>query len=235
MSEHAEKHVEKPDEHRMKTDDQRGLGENPIIGRIKRHPLLTEFAILIVMTAVIGGYLYLQDLGSRIYIEKAEISGQVISISSPVSGTIDKFYVSEGDRVANGQRLALVGNETVYARTNGLVIWINNAPGQMTGPSSPLVKMIDTDDMRLVGRVQEDKGLKDIRPGQRVTFTVDAFGDKKYEGFVDSIGMSAREGDIVFSISDKRQEREFEVKALFDAQAYPELKNGMSAKMWIVK
>jgi len=39
----------------------------------------------------------------------------------------------------------------------------------------------------------------------------------------------------VFSISDKRESREFEVKALFDSQAYPELKNGMSARMWIEK
>lgn len=228
MSTHEEKHREKPDEHKE-------LGENPIIGRIKRHPLLAEFAIFIVIAAVVGGYLYWQDLQSKIYIEKAEVSAQVISLSSPAAGTIEKFYVSEGDRVANGQRLALVGNETVYSRTNGLVIWINNAPGQMATSQTPIVKMIDTDDMRLVGRVEEDKGLKDIRPGQHVVFTVDAFGDRKYEGTVDTVGMSAREGDIVFSISDKRESREFEVKALFDTQAYPELKNGMSAKMWIEK
>jgi hypothetical protein len=39
----------------------------------------------------------------------------------------------------------------------------------------------------------------------------------------------------VFSISDKREEREFEVRAIYDTNAYPELKNGMSAKMWIYK
>jgi hypothetical protein len=43
------------------------------------------------------------------------------------------------------------------------------------------------------------------------------------------------QSDIVFSISDKREEKEFEVKATFDADAYPELKNGMSAKMWVYK
>ncbi|MDD5172448.1 MAG: HlyD family efflux transporter periplasmic adaptor subunit [Candidatus ainarchaeum sp.] len=228
MSTHEEKHREKPDEHKE-------LGENPIISRIKRQPFLTEFVIFIVIAAVVGGYLYWQDLQSKIYIEKAEISAQVISLSSPFAGTIEKFYVTEGDRVANGQRLAVVGNQTVYARTNGLIIWIKNAPGQMTGPQDPIVKMIDTDAMRVVGRVQEDKGLKDVRPGQHVIFIVDAFGDKKYEGFVDTVGMSARQEDIVFSISDKRESREFEVTALFDTQAYPELKNGMSAKMWIVK
>ncbi|NYZ74190.1 efflux RND transporter periplasmic adaptor subunit [Candidatus Micrarchaeota archaeon] len=228
MSEHME-------HHEAKHKEEAGLGENPVIARIKKHPLLTEFVIIIVVAALIGGYLYWQDSQSRIYIEKAQITAPIISISPPLSGTIDKFYVSEGDRVSNGQRLAVVGNQTVYAMTNGLVIWINNAPGQMATPQTAIVKMIDTDELRLVGRVQEDRGLKDIRPGQHVVFTVDAYGDRKYEASVDSIGLSAREGDIVFSISDKRESREFEVKALFDTQAYPELKNGMSARMWVYK
>ncbi len=50
---------------------------------------------------------------------------------------------------------------------------------------------------------------------------------------VEAVAPSSRTGDIVFSISDKRQEQEFEVRVSYDVAAYPELKNGMSAKMWI--
>ena len=212
-----------------------GIGENPVISRIKRHPLLTEITIVIVLAAIAGGYLYLQDIESKIYIEKAEISAPLISLSAPAYGQIGKFYVQEGDRVSKGQRLALVGNDTVYAGTAGLVLWVKNTPGQMTGPGDPIVKMIDTSELRVVGRIQEDKGLRDVHPGQRVVFTVDAFGDRKYEAVVDSVALSARTQDIVFSISDKREPREFEVKALFDSNAYSELKNGMSARMWVIK
>jgi len=209
--------------------------ENSMISQIKKHPLITELAFVLVLAALIGGYLYWQDLQGKIYIEKAEISAPIIALGASTSGIVEKFYVQEGDRVSEGQRLALVGNQTIYARTRGIVIWIKNTPGQFVSPQDATIKMIDTSQMRLVGRIQEDKGLKDIRPGQRVRFTVDAFGSKEYEAFVDSVGVSARQSDIVFSISDKRETKEFEVRALFDTQAYSELKNGMSAKMWIYK
>ena len=66
-------------------------------------------------------------------------------------------------------------------------------------------------------------------------FTVDAYGAKEYHGVVDSVSPTARTSDIVFSISDKREEKQFDVKVKYDIYAYPELKNGMSVKMWIYK
>jgi multidrug resistance efflux pump len=95
--------------------------------------------------------------------------------------------------------------------------------------------MIDTRQLRITGQVQEDKGLKDILPGQYVEFTVDAYPDVRYQGMVEKVAPAARVGDIVFSISDKRQEQDFDVTVSYDVNAYPELKDGMSAKMWIYK
>ena len=89
--------------------------------------------------------------------------------------------------------------------------------------------------MRIVGRLEEDKGLKDVKVGQRVVFEVDAFGTKQYEGIIDEVSPTSRASDVVFNISDQRQENEFNVKARFNLSQDPELKNGMSAKMWIYK
>jgi multidrug resistance efflux pump len=211
-------------------------------GRLKKaielvikHPLMADAVVVFMILALAGGVLYWQDLQNKIYIDKAEISAPVIALGPSAPGIIDKFYVQEGDMVAHDQKLAVVGNETIYSKTSGTVIAIRNVPGQLVYPPDYVIKMIDDAQLRLVGRVQEDKGLADIRPGQRVMFTVDAFGSKEYQGTVESVGASARQSDIVFSISDKREEREFEIKVLFDSKAYSELKNGMSAKMWIYK
>ena len=95
--------------------------------------------------------------------------------------------------------------------------------------------MIDPEQLRVTGQVEEDKGLKDIKVGQTAIFTVDAFGSKKYSGIVDQINPTADSGDIVFNISNTRQENNFDVKIRFDSNQYPELKNGMSAKLWIYK
>ena len=46
---------------------------------------------------------------------------------------------------------------------------------------------------------------------------------------------TARSADVVFSISDQRAEQEFNVYVRYDINAYPELKNGMSAKIWVYK
>jgi multidrug resistance efflux pump len=205
------------------------------IHQVRKHPLFFDAIFVILVLIALVGIWYWQDLSGKIFIENAQISAPVISLAPMGMGPIDKFYVEVGDSVSSGQRLALVGDEVITAKTDGTIIWLKNTPGQISGPQDTLIQMIDPRQMRVVGRIQEDKGLKDVHTGQKVVFTVDAFGDKKYEGVVDSIGETARQGDIVFSISDMRQEQEFDVSVLFDTQAYPELKNGMSAKMWVYK
>lgn len=205
------------------------------IGLVTRHPLMADAVVILIIIALAGGFLYWEGLQNRISVEKAEISAPVIALGPSAPGIIDKFYVQEGDSVLHDQKLAVVGNETIYSKTSGIITAIKNTPGQLVYPPDYVIKMIDERQLRVVGRLQEDKGLADIRPGQRVVFTVDAFGQKEYQGTVESVAASARQSDIVFSISDKREEHEFEVKAVFDSKAYPELKNGMSAKMWIYK
>ena len=46
---------------------------------------------------------------------------------------------------------------------------------------------------------------------------------------------TAESSDVVFTVSDQRQEQNFDVKIKFDTTLYPELKNGMSAKIWVYK
>ncbi len=206
-----------------------------ILFTIKEHPLFVEAALVAFIIIFAAGLFYWQDFQGKIYLENAQIQAPIISLGPATSGVLEKLYVNEGDTVSQGQRLALVGNQTITASTHGIIIGIMNVPGQLVTPQSAVVQMIDPDQFRVVGRIQEDKGLADVKPGQRVVFTVDAFGTKQYLGTVESVSMTSRQSDIVFSISNQRQEQEFEVRVLFDNNAYPELKNGMSAKMWIYK
>jgi dihydrodipicolinate reductase len=96
-------------------------------------------------------------------------------------------------------------------------------------------QMYDPANLRVIGHIQEDQGLSSIQIGQKVLFTVDAFGSKQFTGTVENIGNLADQSSLAFSISDKRQEKQFDVTVVFDSSAYPELANGMSAKMWVYK
>ncbi len=211
-----------------------------IVQKLRKNPILMGVLALVVLVGAVYGFQYWQAQESQIYIEKSSISAPVISLSPAVGPTatviLSKVYVTEGDKVTKNKVIASLSDGSyIRAGTDGIVISVLNAPGQVVGSSTPVVKVIDPDELRVVGQVAEDKGLKDVKVGQKVTFTMDAFPSKQYQGVVDSISPTARSSDIVFSISDKRAEQMFDVKVKYDIYAYPELLNGMSAKMWIIK
>ena len=209
-----------------------------LIKKVRGNPWLLGGLIVLIVIAATAGLLYWNDLQSKVYVENSQITAPVISINPVSTGIISDLYVSVGDQVRKDQLLAKVGDEVLVAKTSGVITGVENAPGQLVNPlmdPKPVITMIDPRELRVTGRVQEDKGLKDIVPGQRVDFTVDAFPSSTFQGTVEKVAPSSRVGDIVFSISDKRQEQEFDVTVAYDVTAYPALKNGMSAKMWIHK
>ncbi|MGA2918427.1 HlyD family efflux transporter periplasmic adaptor subunit [Methanoregula sp.] len=226
-----------PDTNREASPDKGGkVGD--LIKRIRGNPWVLGGLIVLIILVAIAGLLYWNDLQSKVYVENSQITAPVISISPTNPGIIDELDVSVGDQVRKDQILAKVGNENLLAKTSGIITGVENTPGQLVNPAldpTPVISMIDPRELRVTGRVQEDKGLKDISPGQHVEFTVDAYPSNQYQGVVEKVAPSSRVGDIVFSISDKRQEQEFDVTVTYDVTAYPELKNGMSAKMWISK
>ncbi len=72
-----------------------------------------------------------------------------------------------------------------------------------------------------------------MKVGDPAAFTVDAFGSNRYQGIVDEVSPTSRASDVVFDISSQRPTNEFDVKVRFDPTKYPELKNGMSARIWV--
>lgn len=191
--------------------------------------------IILIVAAAIAGSAYWKITSSRIYIEKGEISAPQIDLSSQNGGVLETLLVKEGEMISKNQPVAQIGDEIVRSREGGLVIKIQNEIGKNFNPGEMVASIIKPVDLRVLGTVEEDKGLKDIKVGQRVIFTADTFGSKKYEGFVDEISPSSKEKGLAFSISDKRPTSEFIIKARFNSDAYPELKNGMSSKIWVYK
>jgi multidrug resistance efflux pump len=104
-------------------------------------------------------------------------------------------------------------------------------PGQVFSAGAPVVTMIDPGELRIMGKIDEDKGLSRIKVGDPVSFTVDAFGNTEFVGVVDEVSPTSNQSSVVFSISDKREIKQFDVKVRYDITLHPEFKNGMSAKM----
>jgi multidrug resistance efflux pump len=202
---------------------------------LQRYPIIVDVLIVLVVAVASVAFIYLYVTGERVYIENSELSAPVITLNPSSPGILDKVFVKEGNVVGKGSPIASIGGEIMYPKTQGVIINVMNTPGQFVTSQNAIAQMINPEEMRVIGHIQENKGLNEIRPGQRVVFTVDAFGSKQYEGAVERVNPSARQNDIVFSISSQREEREFDVVVHYDISKYPELLNGMSAKMWVYK
>ena len=196
--------------------------------------VLTALISLFILAGGIGLF-YLSLSNQSVYTDKTTISAPSINLSSAGGGILEEVDVHPGDIVKADTVLARVGNELIKTKVDSQVISIDSDIGKMFNPGETVATVIDPSALRVVGQVDEDKGLSSIKVGQRAEFTVDAFGSKKYYGVVDEISPTANQGDIVFNISDKRQVNSFDVKVRFDQTLYPELKNGMSAKLWVYK
>ncbi len=200
----------------------------------KRVLILAAFLILVIGGGI-AALAYIGASSKTVYIDKAQIQAPIVDLGPTAAGTLKDVNVQEGDVIAPNTVVAQVGTEPITSTSGGLVIMVNNNIGAQINPGDAVVETIDPSQLRVVGQIEEDKGLVDIEPGMRAEFTVDAFGGTKFTGVVDEVAPTAESSDVVFSISDKREEQNFDVKVRFDTVANPQLKNGMSAKIWVYK
>jgi multidrug resistance efflux pump len=182
---------------------------------------------------IVGGFLYWQMSSTRVGIDTSKISAPIIDLSPTVPGQLQEIYVNEGDIVPANTPVAKIGNEIIKTTVAGEIISVQNNIGKSFNPGQAVISMIDRSQLRVVGTIDENKGLNKIHVGQLAGFTVDAFGSKQYQGVVDEVSPSSNQSDVVFNISNSRQTMQFNIKVRFDQNQYPELKNGMSAKLTI--
>ncbi len=194
--------------------------------------ILTGITVLII-AAIAGGFIYWQVESKRVSIDTSSIVAPQIDLSPSQGGILEDVYVNEGDTVTENETVARVGDQLIQAKVAGIIISVPDTVGAMVSPGSSVVTMIDPTQLRVVGEIDENKGLSLIKVGDPVTFTVDAFGGQQFSAVVDEISPTSNQSGIVFNISNSRQTQQFDIKARFDTSSYAQLKNGMSARMSI--
>lgn len=198
-----------------------------------RRTWIITLALAAGIAAAAGTIIYLQVSGARVSIDQSSIEAPQIDLTASQPGILQSIAVNPGDSVPADTVVAQVGNQLIKTKVAGIIVSTNAVIGAQVNANQSVVTMIDPTALRVVGKVDENKGLSRIAVGDPVTFTVDAFGGKTYTGVIDEVSPTSNQSGIVFNISDQRQTQQFDVKARFDTTAYPELKNGMSARMWV--
>lgn len=202
-----------------------------IIGNIKKN--IRVLASLIISLFIIGAFYYYKTTENRIFIDDSQVNANIITVLPTIGGRLYETDAVEGKMIKKGDIIAVVGSETIRSTTDGLVVMANNQIGGSLTSQTPVAGLIDPSQMRVVGTIDENKGLDKLKVGQVASFTVDAFPGQTFWGYVDEIGPTAKQTQLSFSISSERPTQQFNVYVRFPAEKYPQIKNGMSARLTI--
>ena len=197
--------------------------------------ILKNISVILLVAVIVGGFAYYKQSSRVVRIEDSLVSAPAINLGSNVPGTLTEVYVEVGDSVLPNTPLARVGNNTITAQVAGVVTAVDRELGKTFNPGQTVVSMINPLDLRIVGKIDEDKGLTDIAVGAPATFTVDAFGSQVFTGVVDKISPTADTSGVSFSLSSSRPTQQFGVSVLYGVASHPEFKNGMSARITVYR
>lgn len=212
---------------------EKGFEEKIKKTHIFKRPWMQSLISFVVIFGLLAVFLFWQVERGTVFIENSYIDAPIINLSPTLPGILNALYVKEGDKVQANSQIALVGSQTISTQDGGIVSSATNVLGSYFSPGQTVVSIVNDAEMKVVGQIEETKGLSDIKAGQRATFSVDAFPGKTYEGVVDQVSAVSDDTGVVFNISDQRPVKKFDVKVRFNVADYPELKSGMSAKLTV--
>ena len=200
---------------------------------IFKRPWMYSLISFVIIFGVLALFLFWESEKNTVLIENSNLEAPIINFSPTSPGILNALYVKEGDKVSANSEIALVGSQIISTKNGGIVSSAPAVLGAYFSPGQTVVSIVNNQEMKVVGQIEETKGLNSLKLGQRATFSVDAFPGKSYEGVIDQISPISDDNSIVFSISDKRPVKKFDVKVRFNVADYPELKSGMSAKITV--
>ena len=199
--------------------------------KFKDPKFLKKLGVVFLVIVLIVSYVVFEKMTGRVFIDNSIIQAPVVTVSPSIAGTVQEMDVKEGQSVSEGDTLAIVGSDIIRADTDGLIISAPDLTGSTVNQETELVQMIRPVNIRVAGTIDENKGLDLVKVGQVASFTVDALSGQTFWGYVDEISPSANVSTFSFSTSTERSTQQFTVYARFDSFTYPQIKNGMSAKM----
>jgi len=154
--------------------------------KIKIILILSLTLVLIVGVAV--GIYFMNQSANYLTTDNASVTTNRITISSNIPGTLERFMVYEGRYVSENEVLGWVENgETLRSPVDGLVISAPAVQGQMVSPMEPLAVIAETSRIHISANIEETD-ISRLQLGQRAYVTIDALGNRQFNGYIADIG-----------------------------------------------
>ncbi|GHO85647.1 efflux RND transporter periplasmic adaptor subunit [Dictyobacter formicarum] len=170
-----------------------------------RRMVFVPILIMVAILAIAGGVGYWIWNNYNYYqTDDAQVSGHILSVSSPQAGQLITLSVKLGDKVTAGQTIGTitVATPTTGAKNDidvtspiaGTIVQVPVAQGQTVSPGLTLAQVADLSNLTITAYVDEG-AINNIKVNQDVDVSIDAFSGTNYKGHVQNI-VSATAGSF---------------------------------------
>lgn len=185
---------------------------------MKRELIITG---IIVLALIIGGgiaFYYSYENSHYVKTDDAQISADMLTVTPQINGAITQWNVKVGEQVTKGEVLgtqeintmlgSMTGTSTfspeaqkaasdlltskagIKSPINGEIIQTTAINGQMAATSTSLAVVANMADAYIDTNIKE-VNINDVKVGQKVDISIDAFPGKSFSGKVENIGKAA--------------------------------------------
>ncbi len=167
-----------------------------------RRLILVPLLIFIALAAILGGIGYWVYNNYMYYTtDDAQLTGKIVSVSAPITGTLSSLNVKLGDTVSQGQTLGTVtgvpsastnsakstpASVDITSPISGTVLQVAAVQGQGVAPGLAVVQVTDLNSINVTAYVDEN-AISNVKVGQDVDIKVDAYSDTTFSGHVQQI------------------------------------------------
>jgi len=161
--------------------------------------ILSTVLVFVALAAIAGGIVYWVYDGYMYYrTDDAQVSGQLVTISSQETGTLSAFTVTVGQTVSAGESIGTitlpspssgearglpVTTVALTSPTNGTIVQIPAVQGQAVVPGLQLAVLANLNALTITAYVDEGS-VSNINANQAVDIHLDAYGGTNFTGHV---------------------------------------------------
>lgn len=180
---------------------------------LKKILLILAVVILAAGVAAISYYVY--DSVYYFSTQNAQVTSDIITLTPEVTGKLKDWDVKEGDFVRAGQVLGkqdlsmvvtstamspqalassadtMISKADIKSPIDGKIVLSNVVKGQVISPGMEIAAIADTSHIYVKANIEETEIIR-IRQGQKVDIKIDAYSNKTFTGYVESIGQATQ-------------------------------------------
>jgi multidrug resistance efflux pump len=173
-----------------------------------RRIIFVPVLIVVALLAIAGGVGYwIYDSYMFYRTDDAQLNSTIVNVSAPMSGILSTLSVKQGDSVTSGQALGTITGAATTTTTatggqaspatlsltspiSGTILNIAAVQGQGVAPGLTILQLTDLSSLNVVAYVDEN-AINNIKLGQAVDITIDAYKDTSFTGHVQQIIQAA--------------------------------------------